>query len=174
VDLLSNEAYVITKILHVFFAVAWIGGSLVMMLVIVPVVNRMDPPRRGEFMKAAFPAMMKYGNIVGGSTLLTGVGLVSMNPYGYTWGTLLDTQWGKLVALALVAALFMLYLINFAIKPTFIAMGKAMAAAAPGEPPAGMPLLQKRMVFTQRLVLIIGLVALTAMVVANSLFTLNG
>lgn len=175
---MAYEGYVVTKMLHVFFAVAWLGGALLWNVLVVPQLQKLGPPAGPQAMFAMFEPFLKYGNAMGGLTVLTGLGLVSMHPSSGGWGALLDTLWGRLVAFAIIGSLAMLYLINVAIAPTarkIMEVMKDMPAPpadrtddAPPPPPPGIQLLQKRLVFSGRLVLIIGLIVLVAMVAANS------
>jgi len=162
------EGYVVTKILHVFLAVAWIGAALYQQILVQPVLGAVDPAARRQVAGRLMPQSIRYNNIVGGLTVLTGIGLVSMHPE-YGWSDLLTTFWGRLVSFSLVGALAMLYLLNVAIRPTLRTLQDKMGELREGEEPsAGLQLLQKRLVFSGRLALIIGLIVLAAMVVANT------
>jgi hypothetical protein len=165
---MAFEGYVVTKILHVFLAVAWIGGVLYQQVLVGPVLQKASEEARAEVMAHLMPLSLRYNNAVGGFTLLTGIALVSMHP-NYGWGALLEVFWGRLVAFALIGTLAILYLINVAMRPTLRVIQEKMKDAAEGELGAGqvVQIMQKRLAFSSRLALIIGLAVLVAMVVAN-------
>lgn len=166
---MAFEGFVVTKILHVFFAVAWIGAMVYLQVILMPLMNRADPQTRQKVLEKVAPWNIKYGNWVGGFTVLTGISLISMNPYGIGWGDLTRTYWGQLVLFSLIGALAILYLLNVAVRPSFRKVQELMAEADPEEdPPPGAVLLQKRIAFTTRLMLVIGLVVVAAMVTAGS------
>ncbi len=166
---MAYEGFVITKILHVFFAIAWVGAMLYLQVILMPILNREDPAARARLLGRITPWTVQYANWVGGFTVVTGVGLVSMNPYGIGWGQLTATYWGQLVLFSLIGSLAILYLVNVAVRPSFQKIEELMGEADPeaGPPPAVM-LLTKRIAFTSRLMLIIGLLIVAAMVAANA------
>lgn len=166
---MAYEGFVITKILHVFLAIAWVGAMVYLQVIFMPLLNREDPESRARLMARVVPWNIKYSNWVGGFTVLTGIGLISMNPYGIGWGDLTTTYWGQLVLFSLIGALAILYLLNVAIRPSFRKIEELMREAdVEGGPPPAVTLLQKRVTFTSRLMLIIGLVIVAAMVAANA------
>lgn len=166
---MAYEGFVITKILHVFLAIAWVGAMVYLQVILMPLLNREDPEARARLMARVVPWNIKYSNWVGGFTVLTGVGLISMNPYGIGWGDLTATYWGQLVLFSLIGALAILYLLNVAIRPSFRKIEELMEEAdLEAGPSPAVTLLQKRVTFTSRLMLIIGLVIVAAMVAANA------
>ncbi|MDG6951585.1 MAG: hypothetical protein JRN12_07065 [Nitrososphaerota archaeon] len=57
---------------HLFFAVVWIGSSIVSFVVIGPVVSRLTPTSRAEFMVMFFPKMERFLSFVVPLLLLSG------------------------------------------------------------------------------------------------------
>lgn len=157
------------KVLHVFLAVLWVGGGVFNLFLIQRLLAQSTLPTRREFSGRLFPAALRYFNAVGGFTLLTGAGLVSLHPHG--WGGLADTRWGRTILFSLIASLLVLYLLNVAIRPTIKALAKAAEEMPPGsEPPAGIRFLQARLRFALYLATGILLLILVLMVYANSVY----
>lgn len=166
---MAYEGFVITKILHVFLAISWVGAMVYLQVVLMPLLNREDPADRARLMARVVPWNIRYTNWVGGFTVLTGIALISTNPYDIGWGALTRSYWGQLVLFSLIGALAILYLMNVAVRPSFGKIEELMEEADPeAGPPPAVHLLQKRITFTTRLMLIIGLVIVAAMVAANA------
>lgn len=162
----KEELYAFLKIFHVLFATAWVGGALFGALIIQPLVGQSTPATRREFGGRLYPLMLRYGNIFGGFTLLTGLLLVAVTVDD--WNVLLVTNWGKLILVGLLGNFFVLYLLNFAAAPTLRALEKLTANQRLDDPPSQLLVfMQKRLVFTSRLSLVILLIVLVAMVSAN-------
>ena len=80
---------------HLFFAVVWIGSSIMFFVVLGPVVSRLTPASRAEFTVMFFPKMERFLNFVVPLLLLTGAALfVAMS-----WGSaLVLDSWSMTVA----------------------------------------------------------------------------
>lgn len=163
--------YTLAKVVHVFFAATWLGAFLYGQVVVMPLLNRVTPMTRREVTNHLGPKGLKMSNAWGGFTLLSGLFLLegSLDARGLSWGDFYEDPWGRHVAFALIANLLVLYLINFAVRPTMRALGKITADAPPNEPPpANAAFFHKRIAFTNRLALGILLLGFVAMVVANA------
>jgi hypothetical protein len=161
-----NAGYALLKVLHVAFAAMWLGGGAFNVFVLQRQLAQATVIVRREFGGRYFAALGPYFNIVGLLTILTGLGLVYLHPLGT--GGLTTSLWGRLIVFGLVASLLVLYLVNFAIRPTFKAIAKIQASL---EPDALMPvnlrflLLRVRVTSVLNVVILFGVAA--AMVGAN-------
>ncbi|MDG6972098.1 MAG: hypothetical protein JRM74_05375 [Nitrososphaerota archaeon] len=94
---------------HLFFAVVWIGSSIMFFVVLGPVVSRLTPVSRAEFTVMFFPKMERFMNLVVPLLLLSGAALFAVMSWGD--GFVLDAWSGSVVAggtLGLVTYLFAL------------------------------------------------------------------
>lgn len=70
------------RFLHVLAALAWIGGMLFIVLVLVPVARNLnDPPLRARLFHAAGVRFRAVGWVALGLLLLTGLGSLWLRPY---------------------------------------------------------------------------------------------
>ncbi|MDG6916082.1 MAG: hypothetical protein JRM85_00620 [Nitrososphaerota archaeon] len=94
---------------HLFFAVVWIGSSIMFFVVLGPVVSRLTPVARAEFMVAFFPKMERFMNLVVPLLLLSGAAFFVVMSWGDRF--VLDAwSWSVVVGgtLGLVTYLFAL------------------------------------------------------------------
>lgn len=167
----ATWAFALAKFIHVLLATIWVGALFFVNVALLPMVNKTTPGTRREMMGLMGPASIKSGNALGGLTLLSGVVLLwgNLDVHGLTWGNFYEDGWGKFVAFALIMNLLILYLLNFSFRPTVRAIGKIMPEVAPdAPPPPTLVFLQRRMTFVGRLALVLILLALAAMVIANT------
>ena len=131
------RVYAALKLIHVLLAAAWVGAGILSNLVLMPVLARATPMTRREVMGAFSPRMLRFSNMVGGLTLLSGLVLLipALDARGLTWGGLTDDPWGRFIAFGLIMNLLALYLVNFAIRPTARVMGKLQQELPPHPPP---------------------------------------
>lgn len=165
--------FAFVKVLHVTLAAAWVGGGALMYFVIRPLVDETTPPTRREVMGRLSPAVIKYTNILGGLTFLTGLALLdgALPRRGLTWATLTDDPWGRLIAFGLILNLLALYLLNFSVRSSWRGIQKIQQeVGTTGDPPAALLFLVKRLGFTTTLLFFLVVIALVAMVAANSLY----
>lgn len=157
------NAFAAAKILHVVVAAAWAGLTATMNLLIMPLMRKGTPSAQQELTGRFTTASMKLSNAFGGFTLLTGLAVVWIQSDGFVFAGL----HGKLVALAFIATLALLYLLNFSIRPTVRALAKATAEAGPSGPPPLARFLEKRLAVVGMMSLIIMVGTLAAMVLAD-------
>lgn len=164
-----HVGYTILKVLHVLFAVSWLGGGLFNILVVQRALAEATPSTRREVAGRLFPVMNRFFGIGGGLTLLTGLGLLYLHPHG-AW-PLLNDQWGRLIAFSVVATLACLYLAGTSIRATFNAVQKAMATLAPGDPvPGNVRFLLVRLQVTSIFIAVLLAIVLALMVWANQVY----
>ena len=92
-----------------FFAVVWIGSSVLFFAVLGPVISGLTPASRAEFMVKFFPKMERFLNLVVPLLLLSGAALFAAMSWGGSLG--LDTWSISVLAggtLGLVTYLFAL------------------------------------------------------------------
>lgn len=162
---LGSELYTVVKFFHVIFAATWVGTGIYSGAVMGPAIMQSTPSTRREFMGRIAPVNMKWNNMMGGFTILTGLATWYLQRDAFTT----DDLWSRLVVFSLIGALALLYLLNFALRPTLRAMEKVMTNTPPNEPPPpNLRFLQKRMAVTSGLMLLILVMVLAAMVAANA------
>lgn len=160
----ASTAVVVLKTLHVLVASTWVGGTAVMNLVVFPQLRKASPAARGEVLGRLGKAGVRFGNVVGGLTILTGAALA----YAMTGSFRLEGAWGRLVAVALLLALAVLYLLDFAIRPSLKMIEVLAKDVRPNEPlPLRLVFLQKRVAVTGAMGLTLLVLALVVMVAAN-------
>lgn len=160
--------FYLVKVVHVGFAALWLGGSMLNLVLLEPVLGKATYPTRREVLGRLSPALNKYFAMVGGLTFLTGLGLVSLHPNG--WTNITQTAWGKTVLFALVLALFALYLGGASIRPTLKAIAKVQAQLGPeDETPANLRFLVKRLQITSWMVAALLLLTFVIMVWSDAL-----
>ncbi|MBI2076823.1 MAG: hypothetical protein HYT80_00420 [Euryarchaeota archaeon] len=164
-----DAAYLATKILHVTLASMWVGGGLLNLLVLQPVLLKALPGTRQEVMGRLAPPLFRYNSIVGGLVLASGALLVTLHPNG--WDGLTKTPWGRVVLFAIIVTVAVLYLAGTSVRATMKVMAKVVAATKPGEePPMNLRFLQARLRFTTFLMNGLVLLVLFVMVFANALY----
>lgn len=132
--------------LHVLVAVAWVGQALTMTLLVNPVVRKATPASLGELMGRLGPASLKYGNVTGGLTLVTGLGYLFAK-YGSFAAA------GPYIGFGFIVTIALLVLLNYAVRPTLRRLGEMAAQRQhPNAPPSmQQTILQVRLAFTTRL-----------------------
>lgn len=154
------------KIVHVLFAAAWVGANLFLNYVVLRHLAESAAATRREFSGRILPDTIRYFNIAGGFTLLSGAFLV----YAQSDGFLVTGRRGALLAFALIGNVAALYLLNFSVRPSVRAIENAQAGADPAAAPSpGVLFLQRRVRWTSALMLAVLVVVLATMVVASSI-----
>lgn len=59
--------------LHIGSAIAWLGGGIMFGVVVAPALSKLSPGSSGEFFVKVVPRVIRYFQIVAGSTVLFGV-----------------------------------------------------------------------------------------------------
>lgn len=159
----GNTVFTTLKAVHVLLAVVWVGASAYMSLVVSPLLMRSTPAARQEILGRLGPTNLRFANALGGLTLLSGFALYWVQRDGFP----VADMTGKWVLTALLVNLSVLFLLNYALRPTLRTLERLQKEARPGEPPSPMAgLLMKRLTFTGRLMLLLLLGAVVVMVVA--------
>lgn len=155
----------LVKVLHVLLAASWVGAAIYSLSTLKPVMMALAPSARGELMGRMMPASIRYYNIVGGLTILSGLALVYVMRDGFSG---LDDSWGRMVMAGLLISVAVLAISGLAIKRSFRRLGEAMKDARPGEPPSMMAqILQKRIAIAQMGNTLLLVLAMVFMVAAN-------
>ena len=69
---------VITNILraiHILAGTAWLGEVVVVNFVLIPVLARLEPDKRGWFLSAVFPRIFQLASVLSLTTILAGASL---------------------------------------------------------------------------------------------------
>jgi putative copper export protein len=160
--------FFLVKVVHVGFAALWLGGAILNLVLLQPILGKATYASRREVLGRLSPAMNKYFGIVGGIAFLSGLALVGLHPNG--WTNITQTAWGKTVLFALVLTLFALYLGAAAIRPTLNAIAKVQSQLKPeDEPPANLRFLITRLKVTSWMVAILLALVFAVMVYADQL-----
>jgi hypothetical protein len=159
-----DPLYTGAKFLHVMLAASWLGLVAVHAVLVAPLLHASTPSTRREFAGRFMPVAIRWGNILGGFTLLTGLAVA----YLATGSLRLGGTWGRLIAVALLLNLAVLYLLNIAVRRSWRAI-RAGTEREPPElpPPARIAFLEKRVAVNIWLMLGLLAAAAFAMVLAN-------
>jgi len=130
---MADTFYAVTKFVHVLAAALWIGAGVFNVFVIQRLLATAAPETRRDFGARTFVATMKYLNAMGGLTIASGFVLLYRHPNPMSGLT--SSTWGKLVLAGILLSFAVLYLINFAIRPTMKAIGKITAQLPADLPP---------------------------------------
>jgi hypothetical protein len=166
---MADVLYGLVKFVHVLSAALWIGAGAFNVLVLQRLLATAAPETRRDFGARVFTASMRYVNATGGMTVLSGFLLLYLHPH--TMANLTTSTWGKLVLAGMLLSFGVLYLINFAIRPTMRAIGK-ITAEMPKDlpPPASLRFLMARIRITSIFNVVLMLVTFALMIGANVVY----
>jgi uncharacterized membrane protein len=110
----SHTVYLVSVLLHILAAIAWIGGMIFLVVVVVPLIRRPEmKDQAGPLMHVLGLRFRTVGWVALGTLVVTGI--VNVMHRGYAFGQILDGEvfagdWGKRLAhkLALVASVLVL------------------------------------------------------------------
>lgn len=166
---MADAVYGAVKVLHVVCATLWVGGAAWDAFVVRRALGRAPPDTRRNFGAQLVAPTARLLNAAGGLTVLSGLVLVYRHPHGFSGLT--ASTWGKLVLFSLIAGLLALYLLNFAIRPTFRAIAKIQAEVPPEmPPPANLRFFQARLRVASLLHVGILVAVLATMTAANVVY----
>ncbi len=83
--------------IHILAGAAWLGEVLVVSFVLVPVLARLEPERRGWFLSAIFPRIFRLASVLSLTTVLAGAALnLSLNAWqlDVALTRLTSSRWG--------------------------------------------------------------------------------
>ncbi len=166
---MADIVYAIVKFIHVLSAALWIGAGVFNVLVIQRLLATAAPETRRDFGARVIVATMKYVNATGGLTILSGFIVLYLHPHPMS--ALTSSTWGKLVLAGILLSFAVLYLVNFAIRPTIKAIGK-ITAQLPADlpPPANVRFLMARVRITSIFNVVLMVVTFGLMIGANVLY----
>jgi len=166
---MADIAYALLKFIHVLSAALWIGAGVFNVFVIQRLLATAAPDTRRDFGARVFTASMKYLNAVGGVTVLSGFVLLYLHPHGMAGLT--GSLWGKMVLAGMILSFAVLYLINFAIRPTMRAIAKISAQMPSDMPmPANLRFLMARIRITSIINILLLGVTFGLMIGANVVY----
>jgi uncharacterized membrane protein len=98
----SVDGWSIVRFLHVTAAMCWVGGQLLLTLVVLPVLRRhLDPASRGPLIRATARRFALVANaVLLPGLVVTGVALATHR--GVTWGSFGHAGYGRLLGIKLV------------------------------------------------------------------------
>ncbi len=80
---------------HIITGAAWLGEVAVIVFVLVPVLPRLDPERRGWFLATVFPRVFRLASVLSVAVLITGWGVyLSMTDWQWDLQPLVSGRWG--------------------------------------------------------------------------------
>lgn len=165
----ADVAYALVKFIHVLAAALWIGAGVYNVFVIQRLLVTAAPETRRDFGARLFSASMRYINAVGGFTIVSGFALLYMHPNPMSGLT--ASTWGKLVLAAIILSFAVLYLLNFAVRPTMKAIGKISAEVPADLPmPANLRFLMARVRLTSIFNVILMVATFALMIGANVVY----
>jgi hypothetical protein len=161
--------YVAAKLIHVLAASLWIGAGVFNVFVIQRLLASAAPETRLDFGARVSNVGLRYVNAMGILTVLSGFLVLYLHPHPF--GGLTESTWGKLVLAGIVLSFAVLYLINFAIRPTMKAIAKVAAQVPADMPmPANLRFLMVRVRVTSIFNLLLMVSIFATMVGANSVY----
>ncbi|MDA0988417.1 MAG: CopD family protein [Chloroflexi bacterium] len=173
--------YLISVYLHIIAAMLWMGGMLFLGLVLVPIVQTIQPPGSGApIIRAVGRKFRPIAWICIGTLLVTGV--INLNHWGYTLldlfsGDILDTEFGRVLAIKLNVVLVIIVLSalhDFVLGPRLARSMEALRSSSspPAQgsspvqsPPAGMAMQRRRLSMLARLNVLLALAVLALAVI---------
>ena len=125
---------------HILSAIAWLGGAMVFAFVIGPSLELLAPGSRADFLIHVTPRLVRFFQIVAGTTVVFGVLLL----YNLGGPGLLDpsTTYGLLLNVAVALAVIAFVVSEALVGPAFmrgVHLLTAMAKEGAREPPAEFP-----------------------------------
>ena len=155
---------------HIFSAIGWFGGDLMLLVGMEPMLGKLAPATRREFMTTVFPRLYRLDALFSTSTVLFGL----LFAYEYTGGDLSmlspSTSWGLAITVGATLGLlaFLLeVLVDFPSERKVIAIMKTMSAD--GAAPADLTRYQRRGEFAEIAVVVLLFAALVFMVAAGQI-----
>ncbi|MDG6921498.1 MAG: hypothetical protein JRN59_08210 [Nitrososphaerota archaeon] len=148
---------------HLFFAVVWIGSSIMFFVVLGPVVSRLTPVSRAEFTVMFFPKMERFLNLVVPLLLLSGGILFAAMSWG---GPLVLDTWSVSV---LAGGSLGLVTYFFALAKLVPAARKVTLLLQSGGPEEELMRAQKSVGQASMMELVLMIAAFTAMIAAGFL-----
>ena len=132
--------------LHLLATVAWIGGMIFYVLVLVPSMGAIDPPQRGKLVGAV---LKRYSPLAWGAIIvliITGIFIAVYKGFG---GVSFSSNYGIILFAKHLVILIMIVigaLVSFVIGPKLKAppAPAEVASGGPPGPPPGMVKLQKQ------------------------------
>ena len=167
--------YIISVYIHILAAVVWIGGMLFIGLVLVPIVQRLQPPGSGApVIRAVGRRFLPIAWLCIGVLLATG--LINLDHWGFTLRDvfsrdLLDTEFGRILAVKLGVVLSIILLSalhDFVLGPRLARVMEAVAHAADplgGGAPTTAALQRRRLSLLARLNALLAVLVLALAVV---------
>lgn len=163
----------IVRFLHIFSGVMWVGGAFLWGMVVAPNVLQRGPAMiRRPFLEAVLAKLTRYMIVAGSLTILSGFWVMGLI---VGWDGISEAfqipGYGLALGIGAIAAIAMYVEGWLVIKPTgekLLKIMQAMPAPAPGAPPAAppaeIPQLGKKLGIAGLTSMILGAVALGAMV----------
>jgi uncharacterized membrane protein len=156
--------------LHVFSAIGWLGGDLVLLIGMEPRLGKLSPAARSELTTNLFPRLNRLEMTFATATILFGF----FSAYEFTGGDLAmlspATPWGLAITVgaALGLAAFLLeVVVEYPSENKVIAITRQMLADGKTEPPPELSKYHERSEFAEAGVLVLLLVALAFMVASG-------
>lgn len=166
--------YLISVYLHIIAAMLWMGGMLFLGLVLVPIVQTIQPPGSGApLIRAVGRKFRPIAWVCIGTLLVTG--LINLDHWGYSLldlfsGDILDTEFGRVLAIKLNVVLVIIILSalhDFVLGPRLARSMEALrSSSSPARgPSSSMSLQRRRLSMLARLNVLLALAVLALAVI---------
>ncbi len=156
--------------LHVASAISWLGGGIMFAFVIGPALAKLSPPSSGEFLVKVVPRVVRFFQIMAGSTVLFGV-LLIYSLGGNSFDLLSPSHFYGVDLTIGLSIGFITFLISEAVAVPIqlkaIRMIRGMQAAGQHQPPAEFPKTLKRASDTATLTVYLLILTLVFMIAAG-------
>jgi uncharacterized membrane protein len=130
--------------LHTAFAVGWMGALLFFNIVVGPLLGRLTPSTRSEFLIGLIPRMIRYFGLFAGLTLLVGAVLALVIVDGDLSRFSPANPWGLRISIGAILALIAAGLAVGVVSPTSRKLVRILSESRPppasgqGPPPGAM------------------------------------
>ncbi len=145
--MVAAEVIALLTWLHIFSIVSWLGGAIILSMVVEPLMSRFSPQTRGEMALIFFPRMARFIQISATLAITFGA-LLALSISSNSPGLLsLNNPWGLRITIGAILALIVYVMVFTFLTPTVKKLGavtKLMQANPQQSPPAELKTLQKR------------------------------
>ena len=162
---------VVLRFVHIVLGVLWVGGVFALSVIIIPGMQQLGLPLDSLTKTLNHRKFSQIMMAFGGLTVLAG--LTMMYILGHGNEAFFQSHFGRTLSLGGLCAILALVIGGSVARPTLAKIGKLQADLAANPPKGDDPrkaqiaALQRRIVFSSKLVVILLLVAVTCMAVAR-------
>jgi len=133
--------------LHIFSAIGWLGGGIMFAFVVGPGLRKLSPQSSGEFLVKVVPRVVRFFQIMAGTTILFGVLFLYSFSNGNFGILSFSTSFGMYLTIGLSIGFIAFLISEFVSVPIqlkAVKMIKDMQASGQHQPPPDFPKTLKR------------------------------